>query len=117
MWTSKIVPSILSSGNARTRTLDSVRPGSWSFSHINEKGEMSPNSDFKELLSLLNEAHVRYLVVGGYAVIEHTEPRYTKDLDIWISPDRENAQRVYTAARTNFSNDSKWRTLKTEELI
>lgn len=60
---------------------------------------MSQNSDFKELLSLLNEAHVRYLVVGGYAVIEHTEPRYTKDLDIWISPDRENAERVYTALK------------------
>lgn len=60
---------------------------------------MSQNSDFKELLSLLNEARVRYLVVGGYAVIEHTEPRYTKDLDIWISPDRENAERVYIALK------------------
>ena len=47
--------------------------------HTDEKDEMSPNSDFKELLNLLNEAQVRYLVVGGYAVIEHTEPRYTKD--------------------------------------
>lgn len=60
---------------------------------------MSQNSDFKELLSRLNEAQARYLVVGGYAVIEHTEPRYTKDLDIWISPDRENAGRVYTALK------------------
>jgi hypothetical protein len=79
--------------------LDSARPGSWSFSHIDEKGEMSQNSEFKELLSLLNEAQVRYLVVGGYAVIEHTEPRYTKDLDIWISPDRENAGRVHSALK------------------
>jgi hypothetical protein len=60
---------------------------------------MSQNSDFKELLSLLNEAQVRYLVVGGYAVIEHTEPRYTKDLDIWVSPDRENAARVHAALK------------------
>jgi hypothetical protein len=60
---------------------------------------MSQNSDFKELLSLLNEAQVRYLVVGGYAVIEHTEPRYTKDLDIWVSPDRENAERVHAALK------------------
>lgn len=60
---------------------------------------MSPNSDFKELLNLLNAAEVRYLVVGGYAVIEHTEPRYTKDLDIWISPDRENAERTYAALK------------------
>jgi hypothetical protein len=60
---------------------------------------MNPNSDFKELLSLLNAAEVRYLVVGAYAVIEHTEPRYTKDIDIWISPDRENAERTYAALK------------------
>jgi hypothetical protein len=60
---------------------------------------MNPNSDFKELLSLLNGAEVRYLVVGAYAVIEHTEPRYTKDIDIWISPDRENAERTYAALK------------------
>lgn len=60
---------------------------------------MEPNSDFKELLNLLNEEKVRYLIVGGYAVIHHTEPRYTKDLDIWVSTNRENAERVYTALR------------------
>src|SRR5258708_39449313 len=60
---------------------------------------MNPNSDFKELLSLLNAAQVRYLVVGGYAVIEHTEPRYTKDLDIWVSPDRGKAEGVYAALK------------------
>ena len=55
------------------------------------------NSDFKDLLKALNEAKARYLVVGGYAVIKHTEPRYTKDLDVWVSPDLENANRVYSA--------------------
>jgi len=39
------------------------------------------NSDFKDLLKAFNEADVRYLVVGGWAYIEHAEPRYTKDLD------------------------------------
>jgi hypothetical protein len=52
---------------------------------------MKINSGFKDLLQSLNAGGVRYLVVGGYAVMVHTEPRYTKDLDIWISPDRENA--------------------------
>jgi hypothetical protein len=55
------------------------------------------NSDFKDLLKALNEAKARYLVVGGYAVIKHTEPRYTKELDVWVSPDSENAKRVYCA--------------------
>jgi hypothetical protein len=37
------------------------------------------------------------LIIGGYAVIKHAEPRYTKDLDLWVSPDAENAERVYKA--------------------
>ena len=55
------------------------------------------NQDFRELLACFNGEKVRYLVVGGYAVIKHTEPRYTKELDVWVSPDRENAERVYAA--------------------
>jgi hypothetical protein len=38
-------------------------------------------SDYKNLLSVLNKHKVRYLIVGAYAVIYYTEPRYTKDLD------------------------------------
>ena len=47
----------------------------------------------------MNEAKARFLVVGGYAVIEYTEPRYTKDIDTWVSTDRENAERVYAALK------------------
>ena len=54
-------------------------------------------SDFKELLSALNAHRVRYLIVGGYAVSFHAEPRATKDLDILISPDTENSKAVYAA--------------------
>jgi hypothetical protein len=55
------------------------------------------NSDFKELLQSLNAASVRYLIVGGYAVMVHTEPRYTKDLDVWIEADEANAHRLFAA--------------------
>lgn len=55
------------------------------------------NSDFKELLDALHEAEVRYLVVGGYAVIYHSRPRFTKDLDLWIEPSSENARRLMHA--------------------
>lgn len=55
------------------------------------------NSDFKDLLEAFNAAGVRYLIIGGYAVIKHTEPRFTKDLDLWVATDVENAQRVYAA--------------------
>jgi len=53
--------------------------------------------DFKELLSVLNAHSVKYLVVGAYAVSAHAQPRATKDLDIWVKPDAENAKAVYAA--------------------
>ena len=58
---------------------------------------MSPNSTFKDLLSALNGCGAKYLVVGGYAVMLYTEPRYTKDLDIWVEPSPDNALRVFRA--------------------
>ena len=39
------------------------------------------NSDFKDLLRIFGAEGVEFLVVGAYAVIHHTQPRYTKDLD------------------------------------
>jgi hypothetical protein len=48
--------------------------------------------DFKELLASFNAHHVKYLIVGGYAVSFHAQPRATKDIDLWIKADPENAQ-------------------------
>jgi hypothetical protein len=53
--------------------------------------------DFKELLSVLNEHRVKYLVVGAYAVSVHAQPRATKDIDILVRPDPENAKAVFMA--------------------
>jgi hypothetical protein len=47
----------------------------------------------------LEKHRVRYLVVGGYALMRYTEPRFTKDLDVWISTDEENSREVYTALK------------------
>jgi hypothetical protein len=60
---------------------------------------MLTSPDFKELLSILEKYKVRYLMVGGYAVMKYTEPRFTKDLDLWISTDEENSKAVYAALR------------------
>ncbi|MFM9905942.1 MAG: hypothetical protein ACKVQJ_15375 [Pyrinomonadaceae bacterium] len=57
------------------------------------------NSVFKDLLEAFKNAGVRFLVVGGYAVIKHTEPRFTKDLDVWAAADHENAEKVYAALK------------------
>jgi hypothetical protein len=42
---------------------------------------------------------VDYLIIGGYAVAFHAEPRFTKDLDILVRASQENARRVYQALR------------------
>ncbi|HRQ87232.1 MAG TPA: hypothetical protein PLA50_00420 [Bacteroidia bacterium] len=55
------------------------------------------NSDFRDLLRCFAEAEVRYIVVGGYAVIFHAEPRFTADLDLWLDPTKENAGSVMRA--------------------
>ena len=53
--------------------------------------------DYKDLLSAFNAHGVRYLIVGGYAVIFHSQPRFTKDIDLFIQADPANAQAVYDA--------------------
>jgi len=58
---------------------------------------MVQNQDFKEFIQLLNENNVHYLVVGGYAVAFHGYPRYTKDIDIWVWLDKQNAQNIIKA--------------------
>lgn len=55
------------------------------------------HSDFEELLSIFNAQETKYLIVGGHAVMLYTEPRYTKDLDLWVEPSQENAVRVFRA--------------------
>jgi hypothetical protein len=53
--------------------------------------------DFKKLLSIFNAQKVKYLIVGGYAVSFHAQPRATNDIDLLIKPDAENAKAVYAA--------------------
>ena len=55
------------------------------------------NSDFKEFAELLNANAVEYLVVGGYALAAHGHPRYTGDIDFWVSPAPANIERLLTA--------------------
>jgi len=52
--------------------------------------------DFKEFIELLNAHNVQYLIVGGYALAFHGHPRYTKDIDVWIAANTENAERMLT---------------------
>src|SRR5712691_936652 len=91
----------LSSGNNLAMLQSLPQPGKWYCSPTSLRGEMPASSHFKELLREFNEHQVRYLLVGAYAVMKYTEPRYTKDLDVWVEPTLQNAERVF-AALSNF---------------
>jgi len=60
---------------------------------------MAENPDYKELLQLLNEFEVDYLIVGGFAVMKYGEPRYTKDLDVWVHNSAPNSLRLVEALK------------------
>lgn len=55
------------------------------------------NEDFRALVESLLDADARFLIVGAYAMAVHGVPRATGDLDVWISPDPSNAERVWRA--------------------
>jgi len=55
------------------------------------------NDDYKEILQLLIEAKVDFLLVGAYALAAHGYPRSTGDIDIWVNPTPTNAKKVYQA--------------------
>ena len=53
--------------------------------------------DLKDLLRAFNANSVKYLIVGGHAYGVHAQPRATKDLDLFIRADAENAEAVFRA--------------------
>ena len=53
--------------------------------------------DFKDLLSEFNAHGVEHIIVGAHALAAHGHVRATKDLDVWVRPDPENARRVLAA--------------------
>ena len=53
--------------------------------------------DWSEFIGLLFAHHVRFLIVGAHALAANGRPRATQDLDIWVEPTLENAERVGAA--------------------
>jgi hypothetical protein len=60
---------------------------------------MEIQSDFRELLELFNANKVEYVIVGGYALAFHGAPRFTGDIDLFVSSDRDNAKRILEALK------------------
>lgn len=55
------------------------------------------DSNLKQLLSAFNANHVKYVVIGGYAVFVHAQPRMTKDMDVFIESSPANALATFRA--------------------
>lgn len=53
--------------------------------------------DLREFVELLNDKGVKYVVVGGYAVAYHGHPRFTGDIDLYVEPVADNAERILAA--------------------
>ncbi len=53
---------------------------------------LSPIS--RSFLDTLNRKKVRYLMVGGHAAQFYGSPRPTRDLDIWVDTDSNNAEKL-----------------------
>src|SRR2546430_3554855 len=52
------------------------------------------------IVAALNENQVRYLIVGGLAVVAHGYLRFTADVDLLLSVDSDNLRRTVEALKT-----------------
>jgi Nucleotidyl transferase of unknown function (DUF2204) len=60
---------------------------------------MQVSRDYEDLFKILNASKIRYLVVGAYAVMAYAEPRFTKDIDVWVIPEMNDPGKVFEALR------------------
>jgi len=58
---------------------------------------MFSNLNIIDLINIFNKNNVQYILIGGYAVMHYTEPRYTKDVDLLINSSIENAKKVISS--------------------
>ncbi len=59
--------------------------------------EIRLHPDFKDFIKAFNEAGVKYMLVGGYAVIFHGYARNTGDMDLWVERTTENYHKIKVA--------------------
>lgn len=60
---------------------------------------MDVPSDYEDLFKILNACRIKYLVVGAYAVMYYAEPRFTRDIDIWVIPQMNDVDKICEALK------------------
>ena len=57
------------------------------------------NNDYKEMLQILSDNDVKFLLVGAYAMAAYGHPRATGDIDIWVWANPENSEKTYNSLK------------------
>ena len=65
--------------------------------HEERAMKLKLGADFCDLLSAFHACNVMYLIIGGWAVSIHAQPRATQDMGIFVSPEKANLEAVYEA--------------------
>ena len=71
----------------------------------------------KSVLAALEREEVQYVVFGAVAINLLGLPRATEDLDIFVAPEAENIERLRTALRSVFPEDSSIEEITAEDLL
>jgi hypothetical protein len=58
---------------------------------------MEPDQEFGEFVERLQFHGVKFVIIGGYAVISHGYPRYTGDIDFFVEKSEDNARKLVNA--------------------
>lgn len=53
---------------------------------------MFDHPDIKDLVLLLQKHQVKFVLIGGHAVMCYAHPRYTKDIDFLVSIEKSSAE-------------------------
>ena len=83
-------------GRPPLERLEATQELSFAF-HEERTMKLKLGSDFCDLLSAFHARNVKYLIVGGWAVSIHAQPRATQDIDVFVSSDKANLEAVYEA--------------------
>ena len=57
------------------------------------------NKDYREILQILSDNDVKFLIVGAYAMGAYGCMRATGDIDLWVMASSENSQKIYNALK------------------